>query len=74
MKSRKNTKVDVKSYGKIFGRADLSNEIHVKLIQETYLNAKLWQDVSAIKEDEHTAIKLSKAIAATKIEYYNYFT
>ena len=53
----------------IFGRADLSNEIYVKLIQQTNLSAKLWQAVSAVNEAEHTAIKLSKAIAATKIDY-----
>ena len=33
------------------------------------MNAKLWQAVSAINEDEHIAIELSEAIAATKIEY-----
>ena len=48
---------------------DLSNEIYVKLIQQTDLSAKLWQVVSAVNEPEHTAIKLSKAITATKIEY-----
>ena len=58
-----------KSYGKIFGRADLSNEISVKLIQQTDLSAKLWQAVSAVNEAEHTAIELSKAITTTKIEY-----
>ena len=49
--------------------SNLSNEIYVKLIQQTDLSAKLWQAVSAVNEAEHTAIKLSKAIAATKIEY-----
>ena len=51
--------------------------MYVKLIQQTYLSAKLWQVVSAVNEAEHTTIELSKAIAATKIEYkivYNYFT
>ena len=47
----------------------LSNKIYVKLIQQTDLSAKLWQAVSAVNEAEHTAIKLSKAITATKIEY-----
>ena len=51
------------------GRADLSNEIYVKLIQQTDLSAKLWQAVSAVNEPEHTSIKLSKAIATTKVEY-----
>ena len=41
----------------------------VKLIQETNLRAKLWQAVSVVNEAEHTAIELSKTIAATKIEY-----
>ena len=49
--------------------SNLSNEIYVKLIQQTDLSAKLWQAVSAVNEAEHAAIKLSKAIAATKIEY-----
>ena len=51
------------------GRADLSKEIYVKLIQQIDLSAKLWQAVSVVNEAEHTAIKLSKAITATKIEY-----
>ena len=41
------------------------------------MSAKLWQVISAVNEAEHTAIELSKAIAATKIEYkmvYSYFT
>ena len=41
----------------------------MKLIQQTDLSAKLWQAVSAVNEAEHMAIELSKAIAATKIEY-----
>ena len=53
----------------IFGRADLSKEIYVKLIQQTDLSAKLWQAITAVNEAEHTSIELSKAIAATKIEY-----
>ena len=44
-------------YGKIFGQADLSNEIYVKLIQQTDLSAKLRQDISAINEAEHIAIE-----------------
>ena len=51
------------------GRADLSNEIYVKLIQQIDLSAKLWQVVLAVNEAEHTVIELSKAISATKIEY-----
>ena len=43
--------------------------MYVKLIQQIDLSAKLWQALLAINEAEHTAIKLSKAIAATKIEY-----
>ena len=35
------------------------------------MSAKLWQAISAVNEAEHTAIELSKAIAATKIEYKN---
>ena len=42
----------------IFGRADLSNEIYLKLIQQKYLSAKLWQAVSAVNEAEHIAIEL----------------
>ena len=53
----------------IFGRADLSKEIYVKLIQQTDLSAKLWQAITAVNEAEHTAIRLLKAIATTKIEY-----
>ena len=33
------------------------------------MSAKLWQAVLAVNEYEHTTIELSKAIAATKIEY-----
>ena len=43
--------------------------MYVKLIQPTDLIAKLWQAVSAVNGADHTAIELSKAIAATKIEY-----
>ena len=43
--------------------------MYVKLIQQTDLSAKLWQAVSVVNEAEHTAIKLLKAISATKIEY-----
>ena len=53
----------------IFRYLDLLVQISVKLIQQTDLSAKLWQAVSAVNEAEHTAIKVSKAIAATKIEY-----
>ena len=53
----------------MFGRADLSNDIYLKLIQQPYLSAKLWQAVLAVNEAKHTAIELSKAITATKIEY-----
>ena len=48
---------------------DICNEIYVKLIQQTDLSPKLWQAVLVVNEAEHTAIKLSKAIAATEIEY-----
>ena len=58
-----------KAMARYFGRADLSNEIYVKLIQQTDLSAKLWQAISVVYEPQHTAIELSKAIAATKIEY-----
>ena len=44
-------------------------ELYVKLIQQTDLSAKLWQVVSVVNEAKHTAIELSKAIAARKIEY-----
>ena len=39
----------------IFGQADLSKEIYVKLIQQKNLSAKLWQAISAINEAKHTA-------------------
>ena len=77
MKSRRKYLGRCLKLWQIFGRADLSNEIYVKLIQQTDLSAKLWQAVSAANEAEHIAIELSKAIATTKIEYkmvYSYFT